>query len=77
MSDIKRNFKIQAKGCLNIDDNGRITISVEDEGDYDLAKVLEDFDGRYVKLSVMFDEDYGADENESYEVDESTGEIID
>lgn len=70
MSDIKMNYKVSAKGVLNIDANGRITISVEDEGDYDLAKVLEDFDGRCVKLSVMFDEDYGV------EVDEDTGEIV-
>ena len=70
MSDIKMNYKVSAKGVLNIDTNGRITISVEDEGAYDLAKVLEDFDGRCVKLSVMFDEDYGV------EVDKDTGEII-
>ena len=70
MSDIKRNFKIQAKGVLGIDNDGRMTLSVEDEGDYDLAKVLEDFDGRNVKLSVMFDEDYGV------ETDEDTGEVI-
>ena len=70
MSDIKMNYKVSAKGVLFIDNDGRITISVEGEGDYDLAKVLEDFDGKSVKLSVMFDEDYGV------EVDESTGEII-
>ena len=71
MSDIKRNFKVSAKGTLFIDSNGRITISVEDEGDYDLAKVLEDFDGRAVTLQVTYNEDYGV------EVDESTGEIFD
>ena len=70
MLDIKMNYKVSAKGVLFIDNDGRITISVEGEGDYDLAKVLEDFDGKSVKLSVMFDEDYGV------EVDESTGEII-
>lgn len=70
MSDIKMNYKVSAKGVLSIDANGRIILSVDDEGDYDLSKVLEDFDGRNVKLSVMFDEDYGA------EVDEDTGEII-
>ena len=70
MSDIKRNFKVSAKGVLNIDSDGRITISVEDEGDYDLAKVLEDFDGREIKLQVTYDEDYGV------EVDEGTGEVI-
>lgn len=70
MSDIKRNFKVSAKGILNIDEDGRITISVEDEGDYDLAKVLEDFNGRDIKFQVTYDEDYGI------EFDENTGEII-
>mgnify|MGYP003400939710 FL=1 len=70
MSDIKRNFKVSAKGVLNIDEDGRITISVEEEGDYDLAKVLEDFNGREIKLQVTYDEDYGV------EVNEDTGEII-
>ena len=70
MSDIKRNFKVSAKGVLNIDEDGRITISVEEEGDYDLAKVLEDFNGREIKLQVTYDEDYGV------EFDEDTGEII-
>ena len=70
MSDIKRNFKVSAKGVLNIDEDGRIAISVEEEGDYDLAKVLEDFNGREIKLQVTYDEDYGI------EVNEDTGEII-
>lgn len=70
MSDIKRNFKVSAKGVLNIDEDGKITISVEEEGDYDLAKVLEDFNGREIKLQVTYDEDYGV------EVNEDTGEII-
>lgn len=70
MSDIKRNFKVSAKGVLNIDEDGRITISVEEEGDYDLAKVLEDFNGREIKLQVTYDEDYGV------EIDEDTGEIV-
>ena len=70
MSDIKRNFKVSAKGVLNIDEDGRIAISVEEEGDYDLAKVLEDFNGREIKLQVTYDEDYGV------EVNEDTGEII-
>ena len=70
MSDIKRNFKVSAKGVLNIDEDGRITISVDDEGDYDLSKVLEDFNGREIKLQVTYDEDYGV------EIDEDTGEIV-
>ena len=70
MSDIKRNFKVSAKGVLNIDEDGRITISVEEEGDYDLAKVLEDFNGREIKLQITYDEHYGV------EVNVDTGEII-
>ena len=71
MSDIKLNYKVSAKGVLHIDNDGRMILSVDDEGDYELAKVLEDFNGRSVKLSVMFDEDYGT------EVDEDTGEVMD
>ena len=63
MSDIKRNFKVSAKGVLNIDEDGRITISVEEEGDYDLSEVLEDFNGREIKLQVTYDEDYDAEVN--------------
>lgn len=63
MSDIKRNFKVSAKGVLNIDENGRITISVEEEGDYDLSEVLEDFNGREIKLQVTYDEDYDTEVN--------------
>ena len=70
MSDIKRNFKVSAKGVLNIDDDGKITISVEDDGDYDLSKILEDFNGREIKLQVTYDEDYGVD------IEEDTGEVI-
>ena len=70
MSDIKRNFKVSAKGVLNIDEDGRITISVENEGDYDLSKVLDTFNGREIKMQVTYDEDYGV------EVNEDTGEII-
>ena len=77
MSDIKLNYKVSAKGVLSIDSDGRMTLSVEDEGDYALAKVLEDFNGRSVKLSVMFDEDYGVDEESTYTVDEYTGEVLD
>ena len=70
MSNIKQNFKVSAKGTLFIDNDGRMILSVEDEGDYDLAKVFECFDRKEIKIQVTYDEDYGT------EVDENTGEIV-
>ena len=70
MSNIKQNFKVSAKGTLCIDNDGRMILSVEDEGDYDLSRVLECFDRKEIKLQVTYDEDYGV------ETDEDTGEVI-
>ena len=33
-------------------------------------KILEDFNGREIKLQVTYDEDYGVD------IDEDTGEVV-
>lgn len=69
---ITKNYKVSAQGTLYVDGDA-ITISIEDKGDFNLAQLLSDFDGKAVKLSVAYDEDY--DEPESH-IDENTGEII-
>jgi hypothetical protein len=71
MADIKYNYKLNIKGTMCIDADGRITISVEDGGDYDLSALCQDFDNRLVKITVAYDEDY-----ESPDVDVDTGEVI-
>ena len=71
MADIKKKYNVNVKGVLNIENNGRIIMSVEDIGDVPLDRIFDDFDGRGVKLALAYDEDYTEPE-----VDEETGEVI-
>ena len=73
MSDVKKNFKVSVKGIMSIENNGRIIMSVEDMGDIALDRILDDFDGRDIKMSVTYDEDY---EEPEVRVDLETGEVI-
>lgn len=73
MSDVKKNFKVSVKGVMSIENDGRIIMSVEDMGDIALDRILDDFDGREIKMSVTYDEDY---EEPQLEVDLDTGEVI-
>ena len=71
---IVKKYKVAAQGILNIDKDNRLYISIEDGAqDVDLARLLEDFDGRQVKISCDYDEEYSED---TVEVDEETGEVI-
>ena len=71
MSDVKKNFKVSVKGVMSIDDDGRIIMSIEEMGDIPLDRILDDFEGREIKMSVTYDEDY-----EELEVDPETGEVL-
>lgn len=73
MSDVKKKYNVSVKGIMNIEPNGRIIMSVEDVGDIPLDRILDDFDGREIKLSANYDEDY---EESDVEVDTETGEVI-
>ena len=68
---MKKNYKVSGSGILNIDGD-IITISVEDKGEFNLAKVLSDLNECAVKFSFSYYEDYV----EAVEVDEQTGEVI-
>lgn len=68
---MKKNYKVSGSGILNIDGD-IITISIEDKGEFNLAKVLSDLNECAVKFSFSYDEDYV----EAVEVDEETGEVI-
>lgn len=72
MSDVKKKYNVSIKGVMNIDENGRIIMSIEDMGDIPLDRILDDFDGREIKLAVNYDEDYEDDP----EVDEETDEVV-
>ena len=72
---IVRKYNVSASGILSIDKNGQLFVSCEDGAqDVSLAKLLEDFDGRQVKISVNYDEEYS--EEDEVEVDDETGEVI-
>ena len=56
-----RKYSVSAKGILDIADGG-IFIEDEDTGEaIDLRDLLEDFNEKTVKLTVNYDEEYGAD----------------
>jgi hypothetical protein len=70
---IVRKYNVSAQGLLGIE-NGQLYISIEDGvQDVNLAKLLEDFDGRPVKISCSYDEEYSEDD---VQVDPETGELI-
>lgn len=72
---IVRKYNMSASGILSIDEDGRLYVSCEDGAqDVSIAKLLEDFNGRKVKISCNYDEEYSEEE---VEVDEETGELLD
>ena len=68
---IQKKYSLNIQGIVEIND-GRITIYVEDKGEYDLATLMHAFDGNECKISVSYDEEYG----ELVEVDTETGEVV-
>ena len=68
---MKKNYKVSGSGVLSINDD-MITVIVEDKGEFNLARVLNDLNGCAVKFSFSYDEDYES----PTDVDEETGEVI-
>ena len=68
-----KNFTLSIKGILDVDENGRLVVSIEDRGDFDLITMMDGFLGRECSISVKYDEDY---EEPEVEVDPETGEVI-
>lgn len=58
MANITKKYTLNAKGILDIGPTS-VGIEVPDTGEIVALKdLLEDFDGRSVKLSVAYDEEY-------------------
>ena len=74
MSNVKKKYNVNIKGVLNINADGRIIMSIEDMGDMPLDEILEDFDGREIKIAVTYDEDYEV--SEDLDIDIETEEVI-
>lgn len=68
---MKKNYKISGSGVLDIKDD-MITVCVEDKAEFNLARVLSDFNGCAIKFSFSYDEEY----EDCVEVDTETGEVI-
>lgn len=68
-----KNFKLSIKGVLDLDENGRVIVNIEDRGEFDLITMMKEFYGRECSISVTYDEDYIEPE---VKVDPETGEII-
>lgn len=73
---IVRKYNVSAQGILTIDEDGKLYVSCEDGAqDVSLARLLEDFDGRQVKISCNYDEEY-FEEEEVLVANPETGEVI-
>ena len=68
-----KNFTLSIKGILDMDDNDRLIVSIEDRGEFDLITMMDGFLGRECSISVKYDEDY---EDPDIDVDPETGEVI-
>lgn len=68
-----KNFTLSIKGILDIDNNDRLIVSIEDRGEFDLITMMDGFLGRECSISVKYDEDY---EDPDIDIDEETGEVI-
>lgn len=66
-----KNFTLSVKGVLDTNEDGRLIVSIEDRGEFDLLTMLDGFMGRECSISVKYDEDY-----EEPMVDSETGEVL-
>ena len=58
MANITKKYALNAKGILDVTGNS-VGIEIPDTGEIvALSDLLEDFDGRSIKLSVAYDEEY-------------------
>lgn len=61
MANIVKKYSLQAKGILVLDEED-MGIEIPDSGEFvDFRTLLSDFADKSVKISVNYDEDYGAD----------------
>lgn len=73
---IEKNYKVNITGVVNIDENERITVCVEDRGEFNLAEIMKDFNDRECKINITYNEDYVPEEEEELDIDIETGEVI-
>jgi acylphosphatase len=73
---IEKNYKVNIAGVVNICEDGNITVTVEDRGEFNLAEIMKDFNDRECKINITYNEDYVPEEDEELDIDEETGEVL-
>ena len=77
---ISKNYKVSINGIVCVDNDDRITVCVEDRGEFSLADIMRDFNDKECKINITYDTDYVPDEDEDDDdvirVDRETGEVI-
>lgn len=73
MAKVSKKISVSANGVLAIDNDGMF-VAVEDGPTIALDKLLAEMDGKLIKLSASYDEEY--DGEADIEVNEETGEVI-
>ena len=73
---IEKNYKVNIAGVVSIGEDGNITVTVEDRGEFNLAEIMKDFNDRECKINITYNEDYVPEEDEDLDIDPETGEVI-
>lgn len=75
---ISKNYKVSITGFVTIDEDERITVCVEDRGEFDLVDVMRDFNNKECKINITYDEDYVPEDDgdEVIKINKETGEVI-
>lgn len=68
---VSKKYSLSINGVVDIEQDGRINILVEDCGEFDLSILMNDFNGKECKISVNYDEEYTGPD-----VNTDTGEVI-
>ena len=62
MANIMKKYTLSAKGILSLED-GIVGLEDVDTGELiNFTELLADFDGKSIKMSINYDEDYSAEE---------------
>ena len=72
---INKYYEISGHGVLSIDGD-KITISIDDGEDFNLARVIRELDGCSVRFNFSYNWDYDDNWDSDDEVDKETNKII-
>ena len=54
---VSKKYSLNIQGVIGFDEDGKVYVSVEDRGDFELDELLRDFNDKECKISVNYDED--------------------